>query len=276
MYFFVLATKQRSTNNTMAKTKKYSQYNGQNKEAQTIQWPKQRNTDNTMAKTNVCSFLLWPLYCLYFFVLAIVLFVLLCFGHCIVCTSVQTIQWQKKKQKQTIQWPKQRRTNNTMAKTKKCKQYNGQDKEVCTSLSWPLYCLHFFVLAIVLFVLLCFGHCIVCFLFCSGHCIVISSLLWPKQRSTNNTMAKTKKYKQYNGQSKEEITIQWPEQNKKQTIQWPKQRSTNNAMAKTKRNRQYNGQNKEVQTFFVLAIVLFVLLCFGHCIVCSSLFWPLY
>ena len=35
----------------MAKTKKYRQYNGQNKEVQTIQWPKQRNTDNTMAKT---------------------------------------------------------------------------------------------------------------------------------------------------------------------------------------------------------------------------------
>jgi hypothetical protein len=32
--------------------------------------------------------LFWPLYCLYFFVLAIVLSVLLCFGHCIVCTSL--------------------------------------------------------------------------------------------------------------------------------------------------------------------------------------------
>ena len=43
--------KQRSTNNTMAKAKKYRQYNGQNKEVQTIQWPKQRNTN----KFNVFS-----------------------------------------------------------------------------------------------------------------------------------------------------------------------------------------------------------------------------
>jgi desulfoferrodoxin (superoxide reductase-like protein) len=48
-------------------------------------------------------------------------------------------------------------------------------------------------------------------------------------------------------------------------------------MAKAKKYKQYNGQNKEVRLyFFVLAIVLFVLLCFGHCIVCTSLFWPLY
>jgi preprotein translocase subunit SecE len=122
--------KQRSTDNTMAKTKKYKQYNGQNKEVQTIQWPKQRRT---------------PLYCLYFFVLAIVLFVLLCFGHCIVCTSLFwplyclfffvlaiVLSVFQSKEAQTIQWPKQRSTNNTMAKAKKNRQYNGQNKEVQT------------------------------------------------------------------------------------------------------------------------------------------------
>jgi preprotein translocase subunit SecE len=118
----------------MAKTKKNRQYNGQNKEVQTIQWPKQRSTNNTMAKTKKYRQ----------YNGAIVLFVLLCFGHCIVCTS----------------------------------------------LFWPLYCLFFFVLAI-------------------------------EQRSTDNTRAKTKKYKQYNGQDKEV-----------QTIQWPKQRSITNTMAK--------------------------------------------
>jgi hypothetical protein len=51
-------------------------------------------------------------------------------------------------------------------------------------LFWPLYCLFF-----------------VCF----AYCIVFPSLFlqWPKQRSTDNTMAKTKKYRQYNGQNKE-------------------------------------------------------------------------
>jgi hypothetical protein len=77
---------------------------------QTIQW----------GHFIVCTSLFWPLYCLYFFVLAIVLSVLLCFGHC------------KNKEVQTIQWPKQRSTNNTMAKAKKYRQYNGQNKEVQT------------------------------------------------------------------------------------------------------------------------------------------------
>jgi lipopolysaccharide export LptBFGC system permease protein LptF len=97
----------------MAKTKKYKQYNGQNKEVQTMQWPKH---------------LFWPLYCLCFFVLAIVLFVLLCFGHCIVCSSLfwplyclyffaLAIVLSENKEVQTIQWPKQRSTDNTMAKT---------------------------------------------------------------------------------------------------------------------------------------------------------------
>jgi lipopolysaccharide export LptBFGC system permease protein LptF len=33
------------------------------------------------------SFFFWPLYCLFFCLLAIVLSVLLSFGHCIVCSS---------------------------------------------------------------------------------------------------------------------------------------------------------------------------------------------
>ena len=35
-----------------------------------------------------CSFLFWPLYCLSFLVLAIILFVLSCFGHYIVCPLI--------------------------------------------------------------------------------------------------------------------------------------------------------------------------------------------
>jgi hypothetical protein len=40
----------RRTDNTMAKRQKDRQYNGQQTEGQTIQWPKDRRTDNTMAK----------------------------------------------------------------------------------------------------------------------------------------------------------------------------------------------------------------------------------
>ena len=64
----------------------------------------------------VCSSVFWPLCCLFFCLLAIVLFVLLSFGHCVVCSSV----------------------------------------------FWPLCCLFFCLLAIVLSVLLSFGHCVVC------------------------------------------------------------------------------------------------------------------
>ena len=43
-------SKDRRTNNTMAKRQKNRQHNGQKTEEQTTQWPKDRRTDNTMAK----------------------------------------------------------------------------------------------------------------------------------------------------------------------------------------------------------------------------------
>ena len=64
----------------------------------------------------VCSSVFWPLCCLFFCLLAIVLSGFLSFGHCVVCSSV----------------------------------------------FWPLCCLFFCLLAIVLSVLLSFGHCVVC------------------------------------------------------------------------------------------------------------------
>ena len=68
------------------------------------------------------SFFFWPLCCLSFCLLTIVLSVLLSFGHCVVCSSV----------------------------------------------FWPLCCLSFCLLTIVLSVLLSFDHCVVC-----------SSVFWP-------------------------------------------------------------------------------------------------
>jgi hypothetical protein len=58
-------------------------------------------------------------------------------------------------------------------------------------------------------------------------------------------------------------------------------------VAKRQKNRQYSGQKTEGQTIqwpkdrrtdntILLATVLSVLLSFGHCIVCPSVFWPLY
>ena len=66
------------------------------------------------------------------FLLAIVLSVLLSFGHCVVCPSV----------------------------------------------FWPLCYLSFCLLAIVLSVLLSFGHCVICSL-SFGHCVICFSVFWP-------------------------------------------------------------------------------------------------
>jgi hypothetical protein len=116
----------------MAKRQKNRQYNGQKTEGQTIQWPKDRRTDNTMAKRQkdrhllsfghciVCPSVFWPLYCLSFCLLAIVLSVLLSFGLCIVCPSVL--------------WPLYCLScllaieQKTKAKRQKDRKYNGQTK----------------------------------------------------------------------------------------------------------------------------------------------------
>jgi hypothetical protein len=82
--------------------------------------------------------------CLFFCLLAIVLSVLLSFGHCIKRQKNRQYNGQKTEE-QTIQWPKDRRTDNTMAKRQKNRQYNGQKTEGQT-IQWPkdpLYCLSF-------------------------------------------------------------------------------------------------------------------------------------
>jgi hypothetical protein len=45
---------------------------------------------------------------------------------------------------------------------------------------------------------------------------------WPKDRRTDNTMAKRQKNRQHNGQKTEEQTTQWP----KEKVQKDEQRST--------------------------------------------------
>jgi hypothetical protein len=53
----------------------------------------------------------------------------------------------QEKKGQIIQWPREKRTDNTMGKR---------------IFSWPLYYLSFSLLAIVLSVLFSLGHCIIC------------------------------------------------------------------------------------------------------------------
>jgi hypothetical protein len=50
---------------------------------------------------------------------------------------------------------------------------------------------------------------------------------WPKDRRTENTMAKRQKNRQHNGQKTGEQTIHG-QKTEEQTIQWPKGKNTNN------------------------------------------------
>jgi hypothetical protein len=68
---------------------------------------------------------------------------------------------------------------------------------------------------------------------------------WPKERRTDNTMAKRKKDRQYNGQKKEG-----------QTIQWPKDRRTDNTMAKRKTTNN-EVMNKYQLIFSILDLFYF-------------------
>jgi hypothetical protein len=74
----------------------------------------------------VCPSVFWPLYCLSFCLFDIVLSVLLSFGHCIICLSVFWPLYYlsfcyngQKTEEQIIQCPKDRRTDNTMSKRQK-------------------------------------------------------------------------------------------------------------------------------------------------------------
>jgi hypothetical protein len=63
------------------------------------------------------------------------------------------------------------------------------------------------------------------------------TIQWPKDRRTDNKMAKRQKERQYKGQKTEG-----------QTIERQKDRRTDNKMAKRQKDRQYNGQKTEGQT----------------------------
>jgi dolichol kinase len=117
----------------------------------------------------------WPLYCLFFFDLLLLIISLLSFDHCIVCinhrrtdnTMAKRYQWDNQKPKikeeQTIQWSKDTNEIIRSSKSKKNRQYNGfTTSDYLIGIFWPLYCLFFFDLWLVMISLVSFDHCIVC------------------------------------------------------------------------------------------------------------------
>jgi hypothetical protein len=143
---------------------------------------------------------------------------------------------------QTIQWSKWKTTDNTMVKMKNDRQYNGQNEKrqhfdhciVCRFSFWPLYCLLFSILTIVLSVIFHFDHCIVCrFPFWPLYClsffiltiVLRQTIQWSKWNTTDNTMVKMKNDRQYNGQNEKRQTNGQNEA--RQTIQWSKWKRAN-------------------------------------------------
>ena len=88
----------------------------------------------------------WPLYCLSFFDLRILITSLVSFGHCIVCPSSIYGFW-------LPLWYLLAIVLSVLLFT---------DFDYLFGIFWPLYCLSFFDLRILITSLVSFGHCIVC------------------------------------------------------------------------------------------------------------------
>jgi uncharacterized membrane protein len=113
----------------------------------------------------------WPLYCLYFIDLQLLISTLVSFGHCIVCISLIYSFWFPFWYLLAIvlsvfHW------------------FTASDFPF--GIFWPLYCLYFIDLQLLISLLVSFGYCIVCFslFFCFF------------QWNTDNTM--TKRYQRGN------------------------------------------------------------------------------
>ena len=121
-----------------------------------------------------CPFgILWPLYCLFFVDLLILITPLVSFGHCIVCSSSIYWFWLPLWYLLAIVLSVLRRFT---------------DSDYPFGIFWPLYCLFFVDLLILIAPLVSFGHCIVCSssiywfwlpfgIFWPLHCLVLSDLL---------------------------------------------------------------------------------------------------
>ena len=95
-----------------------------------------------------CLFgIFWPLYCLFFVNLLVLIAPLVSFGHCIVCSSSIDWFWLPLWYLLAIVLSVFRRFT---------------DSDYPFGIFWPLYCLFFVDLLILIAPLLSFGHCIVC------------------------------------------------------------------------------------------------------------------
>ena len=88
----------------------------------------------------------WPLYCLSFFDLRIMIIPLVSFGHCVVCPSLIYGLW-------LSLWYLLAIVLSVLWFT---------DYDYPFSIFWPLCCLSFFDLRIMIIPLVSFGHCVVC------------------------------------------------------------------------------------------------------------------
>ena len=114
-----------------------------------------------------------PLHCLFFVDLLILITPLVSFGHCIVCSSSIYLFWLPLWYPLAIVLSILRRFT---------------DSDCTFGIFWPLYCLFFVDLLILITPLVSFGHCIVCsssiysfwlpHLVSFGHCIVCSSSIY--------------------------------------------------------------------------------------------------
>jgi hypothetical protein len=91
--------------------------------------------------------ILWPLYCLYFFDLRLLITSLVSFGHCIVCTSLIYGFW-------LPLWYLLAIVLSVLL------WFTASD--YLFGIFWPLYCLYFFDLRLLITPLVSCGHCIAC------------------------------------------------------------------------------------------------------------------
>jgi hypothetical protein len=194
---FLLVKKETWTGNTKTKRNMDRQYNDQKKHGQTIQRPKG---------------FFWSLYCLFMFLLVVVLPVHVSFGRCIVCPyffwSLYCLSMFLKKHGQAIQRPKKTWTGNTTTKGNMDRQYNDQKK-------------HGLLLVVVLSVHASFGRCIACPCF-----------LWSLYCLSMFLLVVVLSDRQYKDQKKHG-----------QAIQRPKETWTDNTTTKRNMDRQYNDQH---------------------------------
>jgi phage FluMu protein Com len=202
-----------------------------------------------------CPFgIFWPLCCLFFFDIRILIAPLVSFDHWRRTDNTMVKRYQRSnqnlyiKEEQTTQWSKDTKGAIRICISKKNRQHNGQKipKEQSESVYRPLCCLFFFDIQILIAPLVSFDHCVVCSSLIYRFwlplwyllTIVLSVLLWYTdsdcsfgifwplcclfffqsesvyQRRTDNTMVKRYQRSNQNMYIKEEQTTQWSKDTK--------------------------------------------------------------